>query len=379
MSETRKKLKNTEEKKLKHVLIIATNQFGYLTDTYKYCEYLKNTYDITYICWDYGLPKIDSGGVNVKYIERSGNKITRFFKFLKSLKTEIRNSSHELVFIKYFLGVSLIKISNRKIIYNIDIRTNSIRNNQFSRYIYDFIMTYESSLFANISIVSRSLAQSLQLKKWHVLPLGGERFARGDKSFDHIHLLYVGTLHMRNILEAVKGFHKYLCEQPPNNRTDLFFTIIGDAPGNELKEIKAYISKNKLEDFIETLGYVQYNDLYKYFEKANAGVSYIPMTKYFDNQPPTKTYEYLLSGLPVIATKTKENIKILTSNCGVLIDDNENSFAVGLSTIISQKELFASEEIRASYQENLWENIVNDNLKTYIETLTSKNSCSHQI
>ena len=378
MYETKTKLIGPAPKKLKQILIIATNQFGYLTDTYKYCEYLKDAYSVTYICWDYRLPKIDSKGVNVKYIVRPANKITRFLKLLKSLRNDIRTSNYDFVFIKYFLGVSLIKALNRKINYNIDIRTNSIRRSKFSRHLYDSLMTYECSFFSNVSIVSKSLAQSLRLKKWHVLPLGGERFVLNEKSFDNIHLLYVGTLHMRNILDSVKGFHKYLIERSSFERINLHFTIIGNASGNELQEIKDYIVKNKLEQFIETLGYVHHNELYKYFEKANVGVSYIPMTEYFDNQPPTKTYEYLLSGLPVIATSTKENINILNENYGVLINDNSDSFAKGLQAIIAKRNGFKSEDIRKSCEENLWENIVNDNLKNYIDILTNKNSFSRK-
>ena len=102
-------------------------------------------------------------------------------------------------------------------------------------------MKYECSAFKNISIVSSSLAESLQLKKWHVLPLGGDCFTSTEKTFDHIHLLYVGTLYQRNILQSVKGFHKYLVEQP-DEQAKLFYTIIGDAAGNELQEIKDYIS-----------------------------------------------------------------------------------------------------------------------------------------
>ena len=97
------------------------------------------------------------------------------------------------------------------------------------------------------------------------------------------------------------------------------------------------------------------------------------MTKYFDNQPPTKTYEYLVSGLPVIATGTKENAKILNDSCGVLIDDNEVSFALGLQAIVSKRKTFNSAKIRNMYQENLWENIVNNNLKNYIEELIRTN------
>jgi glycosyltransferase involved in cell wall biosynthesis len=202
-----------------------------------------------------------------------------------------------------------------------------------------------------------------------VLPLGGDCFSQTEKSFNKVHLLYVGTLQQRNIIQSVKGFHKYVKNNDVKENPEIFYTIIGDAKGNELQEIRDYISCNHLEKYIEATGYVHYNDLYKYFDRANIGVSYIPQTKYFDNQPPTKTYEYLVSGLPVIATRTKENIKILNDKSGVLIDDNADSFAAGLQKIIEKRNLFQSKTIRNLYRENCWENIMNNNLKNYVEKL----------
>ena len=353
-------------------MFITKDQFGYHIHTQKYCEYLKKNNNITFLCWDYGHPKIENEGFTVKYITRKGSKLIRYFKFLKRLNTEIRKTKYDLIFIKYLDGISILKLLNKKEIFNIDIRTNSIRKNKYLRYANDLIMRYECTFFDNISIISSGLAESLKLKKWHLLPLGGDSFSFNKKSFDQIHLLYVGTLYMRNILDCVKGFNKYLIGCIPADRNNLFFTIIGDGKGNELNEINEYIAKYQLEKFVKTMGYVYYNDLNKYFENANIGVSYIPITKYFDNQPPTKTYEYLLSGLPIIATKTKENVKIINENCGVLIDDNEDSFALGLASIIAQRTKFNSDNIRNLYQDNLWANITSNNLKYYIDDLINK-------
>ena len=356
----------------KNILVITKDQFGYHIHTQKYCEYLKNFYNVTYLCWDYGLPKIKHEGFTVKYITRKGSKLIRYFNFLKGLNAEIRKAEYDLIFIKYLDGISILQFLNRNKKFNIDIRTKSIRKNSYLRYYNDLILKFECSFFNNISIISPGLGESLKLRKWHVLPLGGDRFAFKEKSFEQIHLLYVGTLYMRNILDCVKGFHKYLIDCRPSDRYNLFFTIIGDSKGNELNEINDYINKNQLEKFVQTLGYVYYYDLNNYFEQANIGVSYIPMTKYFDNQPPTKTYEYLLSGLPVIATNTKENIKILKDNCGVLIDDNEDAFALGLKALIGKRKIFNSEDIRNLYKDNLWENITSNNLKRYIDELVMK-------
>ena len=126
-------MNTTQQKVPRNILIIGSNQFGYLTDTYKYCQYLKTAANVTYLGWDYGLPKMPHDGLNVQYIPRKGNKIKRFLTFLKKLNHEIRKPGYDFVFIKYFLGISVIKSRNRNINYNVDIRTNSVKPNKFVR------------------------------------------------------------------------------------------------------------------------------------------------------------------------------------------------------------------------------------------------------
>ena len=50
------------------LLIINKEQFGSLTDSYKWCQYLRDDYDITFICFDSGRDKLSQDGVIVKYV-----------------------------------------------------------------------------------------------------------------------------------------------------------------------------------------------------------------------------------------------------------------------------------------------------------------------
>jgi hypothetical protein len=83
------------------------------------------------------------------------------------------------------------------------------------------------------------------------------------------------------------------------------------------------------------------------------------MTTYYDHQPPTKTFEYLLSGLAVIGTRTKENSKVLTDNPGaVLIDDNEVEFAAALPKMKDILKYFDASKTVESSQQYSWHSIV---------------------
>lgn len=353
----------------KKLLIVNKAQFGYHIDTYKYCFYLKDDFDITYLGFDFDLPRQDLDGISIKYITRNGNKFKRYFYFLKSIHEEIRTGQYDLVFLVYFPLALIVKQLNPKQNFNVDIRTAADTQSTFKNFYKDLILKVDCAFFRHVSILDHALAESLSLKQYHYLPLGGECFSDNDKSFADLQLLYVGTLENRNLIECVRGFDLFLDEYKGPDSPEVIFTIIGDSPGDELQEIREYITNNNLTEQIHTLGYIPNSQLSPYFEKANIGISFIPMTKYYENQPPTKTFEYLLSGLPVIATRTRANTEILHDNCGVLIEDNATSFALGLKEIIEMRHSFDTQGIKKLYQSDLWINIVQENLKPYILTL----------
>lgn len=358
---------------MKKILIISRAQFGYYVDPFKYCEYLKDQYDITYVSWDFGHPRLELAGIEVVYVPRIGNKALRYFRFLKGVHNEMNSKKYDLIFMVFFPGVSLLKIFNPTKLINLDIRTASVLKNRVRNFFNDLFIKLECSFFDNVSVITEGVAKNLNIKKYHLLPLGGESFTQKDKTFENIHLIYVGTLENRDMINCVRGFHMFLEKFWNETLTkSIKFTLIGDSPGNELSEINEYIQKNNLGNIIKTEGYVLNAKLKPYMEEANIGISYVPITDYFDVQPPTKTYEYLLSGLPVIATKTFENTKVINDQNGVLIEDSSESFCDGLNLLTSRKERFNSSEIRRINQQYHWQSIIFTSLKNYFEELMKK-------
>lgn len=341
--------------KKKKILILASGQFGYSTTTYKYCEYARDNFDFTYVGWDYGLPKIEIPDVKVKYISRDSGLLKRNYWLLKAFHKEIRNG-YDLIFLTYVRGISLIKLLNPNSTFLIYIDTFGVMFNEKTRWIYDTVLKYEVSMFSNVAVISDGLAKRLG-GNYEILPLGGECFNSDIKSFEKLELIYVGTLENRNIIDCVRGFHKFLIKNEIE-RNDAVFTIIGDGPKNELKEIKEYVDAHNLSDNIQVIGFLPQQKLTPYFKSANVGVSYVPMVSYYEYQPPTKTFEYLVSGLPVIATGTFENRKIINSRSGVIIDDNADAFYEGVVRLHNQKSEFCSEKIRKEYSQHTWENAV---------------------
>ena len=114
------------------------------------------------------------------------------------------------------------------------------------------------------------------------------------------------------------------------------------------------------------VGRKEYNELQPFFETHNIGVSYIPITEYFQYQPPTKTYEYIRNGLVCIATNTFENQKVINRSNGVLINEGKQSFCEGLEHIYQNFDEYNSKNISKAAAKYSWDNIINNILKKHI-------------
>jgi len=90
------------------------------------------------------------------------------------------------------------------------------------------------------------------------------------------------------------------------------------------------------------------------------------MNEIYDCQPPTKTFEYVFAGMPVIATATSENRRVINRTNGILIKDDPKSFYEALRELYFRREEFYSEKIRHSCLGYSWESIVKKNLIPYL-------------
>ncbi|MBU2645306.1 glycosyltransferase [bacterium] len=350
---------------MKKLLIIDYKQFGYHTGNFHHCKYLKEEYSIGFICWDQGFPKIEIEGVVVIYVNRRGNILLRAIRFLRLALREVKDK-RTIIFIKYFKVVSLaMRLLKPHNFFILDIRTGSVHKKQIYRRFYDARMKFETRFFKNVTVISQSLAEKLKIAhKSHILPLGADIISSTKKTFKSLHLLYVGTLLNRNIEVTVHGFKLFYDEF--KERISIAYTIIGDGTNNEAQDLRGLVSKYGLSDVVKVTGLIPYTNLAPYYDTCNIGVSYVPLTDYYDCQPVTKTFEYLLSGMPVIATNTSENRAVIQNKNGVLIGETADDFYVGLKTISKNRMSFDSDNIRFSKLDYKWENIVENNLKPYL-------------
>ena len=203
--------------------------------------------------------------------------------------------------------------------------------------------------------------------KCTIIPLGAEVFSKKVHSNNEFNLIYVGSLNNRDIDKTIIWL-KYFVDKYPN--VEITYKIIGFGSKVVEDKLQALINDLNLSKIVKFIGIVPYKELYRYIEKSNIGVSFVPITPYFDVQPPTKTIEYLMSGLPVIATATRENIKLINENNGVLINDDVNNFFYGLRKLYRKQ--YDNQFIRREMGKYKWQNIVNSKVRPLIQNIINE-------
>ena len=350
----------------KSLVYISTIQFGYHIDAHKHCQYLKEDFKITYICFDYGYPKIKETGIEIIYVPWNGSYVSKGINFIKTCLKIIKSEKIDFIFAVYFPLVSLFKLlsPNKNVI--LDIRTGSINTSRKSRIITNNLIRFESFFFKKITVISESLALKLKLnmKKVFILPLGSDILSTNNKTFNNLKLFYIGTLDGRNIHQTIYGLKLFLDLYIDPN-IDLSYDIVGY--GTEACEniINKAIEDTGLQKKVVFHGRKTHEESKNFFDNCNVGVSYIPITEYYDCQPPTKTFEYINAGMVCIATETQENKKIINTDNGVLCKDSAEDFCNALTLIAKDITRWDSHCIRKTLAHNNWANI-SENLKVFI-------------
>lgn len=344
------------------LLIVCKNQFGYLIDAYKWCEHLKDEYEITYLCFNTGQQIINMPGINIKYVNYSGPNYIRGLRFMLYAIKNIAFFKGKIIIV-YFDYCKFLKLlfPAKKLI--LDIRTLSISPIKAQRYKYDRTLISTCKYYDIISVVSEGIKKKIKItnkEKIHVLPLGADIISQEQKDYTTLKLLYVGTLSGRNIDKTIEGISIFHKKYP---QIKLSYDIIGSGINNEVETYKVLTKRLNIDNLVTLYGQIPHTQLKSFFDKSNIGVSFIPMTEYYDMQPPTKTFEYILSGLYCIATSTSENKKVISPLNGILIKDSAIDFANGIEQIYNNRKVIQESNIRNSLQESLWSNIVNNKLR----------------
>lgn len=356
------KIMNCKRKRLKpKLLFIAKEQFGYLTDLYKWCECLRVHYNITVISPSGSdKKKYELEGVKVKYVPFGKSRRMNAVKFISTILWHCAFTSAK-VFVVYYESCSLLKLVLKWRKMHVDVRTLTVSKDSAERKRLDNLLIRECSKFDSCSAISEGVARRMGLPGVQIVPLGSDVISGAHKEYNkNLRLLYVGTFDNRNIEQTVEGVKLFRDEHPD---VVISYHIVGKGQKNEAELIQSCIDKFSLNDCVHIHGYMTHEELLPLYNESNIGVSYVPITEYYQHQPPTKTYEYVLSGLYCIATATESNKSLITKDNGFLIVDNPQGFKFGCESYLNCCSMLKEVNIRKSLANHNWKNIVDTYLK----------------
>lgn len=340
------------------VLYVIPDQFGYSAGYYYYCKYLlKAGFRVGVICIDDGKNKMElEGDINVYYI-----KPRNVFHYRACILKETNRlgSSYDTIVLKQNFGLLPIALflNRKKIIF--DIRTGSVRVNTLTKRIENLELKLLSRFFNRVFILSHELAYELKIPKtkYTWLPLGADELAHNMKNYvDSMRLLYVGTFVSRNLQQSVEGFALFFKKN--SKIINMSFDIIGKGTEEDKQKIVDVIERYNLNDKIVLHGYLTHQEASYFYENCNIGICHVPMIPCFENQPPTKTYEYIISGLVCIGTATASNKQLINNKNGILYNDNAEDFCRALEKFYERRLDYSTEEIKETLESYKWEEIV---------------------
>jgi glycosyltransferase involved in cell wall biosynthesis len=283
-------------------------------------------------------------------------------------KRHLISDSGSVNIVTYFPGCSILLLLSRNSV--LDVRTLSVHPKWYVRFLFDFLLKFESCLFSNITVLSKGMQSKFLYKKnITIVPLGGPKFDFHEKLNNKMSVLYVGTLKGRSILSTVEAFHKFVVQNPERPAS---YDIVARGDTHQERLILKYINQHALHDYVTFHGEVNFPEVTAYYLGANVGLSYIPITPYYDEQPPTKTFEYLLAGMYVIATATSENRRVINSANGCLIGDGVNDIVKAFQSTAIAMPNINNIEIYKNSEMYSWEAIVENNLLPLLNCVNKK-------
>ena len=351
-----------------NLLIIDVNPFGMLTDVVKWAQYLSKQWNISVLCFSsrYHQNRRESAH-GLKIVEVHNYSSRRFKALVFMLRCIVKLLFYNgKVIVEYFPYCEILKrlFPWKKMI--LDIRTMSVNPDEAIRNNANRRIKHACKFFDKVTAISEGVARQLRRSDVIILPLGSDIMSASPKDYNNaINLLYIGILTNRRIGDTIDGvvsFHNYYPTIP------IKYKIIGYGTEKEENHLRQLIYSLNAEDYISFVGRKNHDQLSEYIDNSNVGLSYVPVTDYFDYQPPTKTFEYCLSGLYCIATGTAANKELITSVNGVVVDDSPQGVIDGLTTFWEKRSGLIEASIRQSLISFTWESIVNKTLNPLLSS-----------
>ena len=291
-------------------------------------------------------------GVHIQGLPRWSNRKTRIRTLFILIKRILRTDAdifhfHDLELIP--LGF-LLKFMNKKVIYDIhESNSNYILIKNWIPKVLRLILSNIVSVLENLAticmdaIIVTSIGDFESFKKYrnkiilYNFPIS-QIFDKNIKTIKKYDIIYHGTITFFNfnlILDCVKK----LIPEYPNFKCCL---IIGDNISLDLlKYIDSVVSSDTYIAHFEIFKSMDYLEIPYKLVDARIGIIPLPKEKKFLTNIPTKLFEFMLCGIPVVSSDLPPIRSFYNPNkpFGILVDPiSSNEFARAIKKILDNKK-----------------------------------------
>jgi glycosyltransferase involved in cell wall biosynthesis len=144
-------------------------------------------------------------------------------------------------------------------------------------------------------------------------------------------ILYVGSLDkLRSLSLIIYSFSKVLV-----SNINAKLLIVGD--GTDKNNLENLSIRLGIEKNVIFTGQVAYTQIPYFISVADICLSPIPPLDIYKISSPTKLFEYMSIGKPIVANKEipEQRIVLDESGCGILVEFNSDSFADGITKLLN--------------------------------------------
>ena len=156
---------------------------------------------------------------------------------------------------------------------------------------------------------------------------------------NRVTFIYIGKMSKLRKLDIIL----YALKDLKMKREDENFQVVFVGDGNDLKNLIQLSEMLELTDHTKFLGRVPQEDVLEFVMNSDVGLCLIPEIPIFILSSPTKLYEYLACGIPVIASRLPENIRVIREcQGGVVVGFSVKSISTVMDEIINGSISFPS-------------------------------------
>lgn len=140
---------------------------------------------------------------------------------------------------------------------------------------------------------------------------------------EYLRLVYAGSICIPRGRDVMLGAMKLVAKK----QLPVKLTMVG-APADELEYCQQYIKMHSLENHLDVRGRVPGDEIPSFYENADYGLCLWEDRLSWRFNPPTKLFEYLVSGLPVLASNIRTHTRYINNGVnGLIFDYNPESLA----------------------------------------------------